>query len=129
MNTNQLAASIALFLLAFNSVQAKSTESLPGVAVQPASYFYTGKPYDADLAAYVFAFRNYDPEIQRWTSADPSGFPDGANNNTYAAIPTSQVDLLGLLALSGCDPNPPTASLNYNNNAYTISASTITPIA
>ena len=36
---------------------------------------FTGKPYDADLGAYVFPFRNYDPESARWLSADPSGFP------------------------------------------------------
>ena len=44
---------------------------------------YTGKPYDADLGAYVFPFRNYRPEEGRWMSADPSGFPDGVNNSIY----------------------------------------------
>ena len=38
--------------------------------------FYTGKPYDADLNAYLFPFRNYSPDLGRWTVADPSGFPD-----------------------------------------------------
>jgi RHS repeat-associated protein len=47
--------------------------------------FYTGKPYDAELGSYIFKFRNYNPETQRWNSADPSGFPDGANNYTYAS--------------------------------------------
>ena len=28
----------------------------------------------------------------RWTTVDPSGFPDGANNRLYAAVPTSQLD-------------------------------------
>jgi RHS repeat-associated protein len=65
------------------NVKAATTNEMPGVDVQPASYFYTGKPYDEDLDAYTFAFRNYDPEINRWTSADPSGFPDGANNTIY----------------------------------------------
>jgi RHS repeat-associated protein len=59
---------------------------------------FTGKPYDADLGAYVFPFRNYDPESARWLSADPSGFPDGPNQHYYAAVPTMGVDPLGLAA-------------------------------
>jgi RHS repeat-associated protein len=58
---------------------------------------FTGKPYDADLGAYVFPFRNYDPESARWLSADPSGFPDGPNQHYYAAVPTMGVDPLGLV--------------------------------
>jgi hypothetical protein len=30
--------------------------------------------------------------MNRWTTVDPSGFPDGANNRVYAAVPTSQFD-------------------------------------
>jgi RHS repeat-associated protein len=59
---------------------------------------FTGKPYDADLGAYVFPFRNYDPESARWLSADPSGFPDGPNQHYYAAVPTMGVDPLGLVS-------------------------------
>ena len=61
---------------------------------------FTGKPYDADLGAYVFPFRNYDPESARWLSADPSGFPDGPNQHYYAAVPTMGVDPLGLLTVN-----------------------------
>jgi RHS repeat-associated protein len=75
---------------------ATTPTQLPGVAEQPDSYFYTGKPYDADLGAYTFAARSYDPEINRWTSADPSGFPDGANNRRFAPSPTSELDSTGL---------------------------------
>lgn len=71
-------------------------ENLPGIAAQPASYFYTGKPYDCDLDAYAFAFRSYDPVVARWTSTDPSGFPDGANNSFYAPSPTTGLDANGL---------------------------------
>ena len=60
---------------------------------------FTGKPYDADLGAYVFPFRNYDPEAARWLSADPSGFPDGPNQHYYACVPTMGVDPLGLWSL------------------------------
>ncbi|MDR2462916.1 MAG: hypothetical protein LBD30_03950, partial [Verrucomicrobiales bacterium] len=62
--------------------------------------FYTGKPYDAEIGGYVFKYRNYSPETQRWTTADPSGFPDGANNYGYVNAPTIQLDWQGLLQLS-----------------------------
>jgi RHS repeat-associated protein len=61
---------------------------------------FTGKPYDADLGAYVFPFRYYDPESARWLSADPSGFPDGPNQHYYACVPTMGVDPLGLLTVN-----------------------------
>jgi len=57
--------------------------SLPGMGVQPAEYFYTGKPYDSDTESYTFKYRNYDPELNRWITMDPSGFPDGANAFAY----------------------------------------------
>jgi len=60
------------------------------------SAFYTGKPYVSENGGYAFKFRQYDPELNRWTSADPSGFPDGANNRIYAPAPTSELDPLGL---------------------------------
>lgn len=31
----------------------------------------------------------------RWTSADPSGFPNGANNQFYAPLPTCSFDAMG----------------------------------
>jgi RHS repeat-associated protein len=58
--------------------------------------FYTGKPYLASSGDYAFKFRSYNPEIARWTSEDPSGFPDGANSYMYAPIIGSQVDPMGL---------------------------------
>ena len=57
---------------------------------------FTGKPYDEDLQAYVFPNRTYDPEIKRWRSMDPSGYPDGINAQFYAVIPTMGLDPLGL---------------------------------
>ena len=74
---------------------AQAKQDIPGVAEQPAAYFYTGKPYDSDLGSYVFNARNYNPEINRWISADPSGFPDGANASAYAPVPTYMFDRLG----------------------------------
>ena len=57
---------------------------------------FTGKPYDKDLQAYVFPNRDYDPSIKRWRTSDPSGYPDGINNQFYAVIPTIGLDPLGL---------------------------------
>ena len=57
---------------------------------------FTGKPYDGDMQAYVFPFRNYNPAVARWISSDPSGYPDGVNNQFYACIPTVTIDPLGL---------------------------------
>lgn len=45
-------------------------DGLPGMGIQPVEYFYTGKPYDADSESYTFKYRNYDPELNRWTSVD-----------------------------------------------------------
>jgi len=59
--------------------------------------FYTGKPYDEDLQAYHFLYRNYSPTQARWTAADPSGFPDGPNQWLYVNNSvTGSVDPLGL---------------------------------
>ena len=45
--------------------------------------FYTGKPYLAESGSYAFKYREYNPEMGRWTTVDPSGFPDGANAFSY----------------------------------------------
>ena len=58
--------------------------------------FYTGKPYLEETGQYLFLFRHYDPELARWTTADPSGFPDGANIYFRAGSPTKTFDALGL---------------------------------
>ena len=57
---------------------------------------FTGKPYDEDLQAYVFPYRNYDASTARWRSSDPAGYPDGVNQHFYAAVPTYGLDPLGL---------------------------------
>ena len=73
-----------------------AAQPIPGAEAKPMSYFYTGKPYDSTLQEYTFAYRNYSPEINRWTTADPSGFPDGVNNYRYLIAPVSEVDSNGL---------------------------------
>jgi len=74
------------------SVAQTTTSSTPETANQ----FYTGKPYVADAGGYIYKYRTYNPEMSRWTSADPSGFPDGPNDKSYAPIPTAALDPLGL---------------------------------
>jgi RHS repeat-associated protein len=66
-------------------------------------FFYTGKPYLEETGQYLFLFRHYDPELARWTTADPSGFPDGANNQVYVRCPTVQFDSFGLYTYSYYD--------------------------
>jgi RHS repeat-associated protein len=67
---------------------------------------FTGKPYDADMGAHVFPFRNYRSDSGRWMSADPSGFPDGANGQAYSPVPVSALDPLGLSSQT-YDPEGP----------------------
>ena len=67
---------------------------------------YTGKPYDADLGAFVFPYRNYRPEEGRWMSADPSGFPDGVNGVAYAPNLFSELDPTGLLSIVAGSSRP-----------------------
>ncbi|MDD5200630.1 MAG: hypothetical protein PHC88_12615 [Terrimicrobiaceae bacterium] len=47
----------------------------------------------------MFKYRNYNLEMNRWTSADPTGFPDGANNNVYCSSPTSEIDFQGMWSI------------------------------
>jgi RHS repeat-associated protein len=68
----------------------ENSESKGGVS------FFTGKPFEADSGSYLFKYRAYDSELNRWTTADPSGFPDGANNKIYCSNPISEIDPLGL---------------------------------
>ena len=69
-------------------------------SVESSTSFYTGKPYIAETGGYAFKYREYNPEMSRWTTVDPSGFPDGANNRVYAAVPTSQMDDNGLALIN-----------------------------
>jgi RHS repeat-associated protein len=119
-NKSLIIAALSLFSASglFAKEQAKKAE-VPGVAPQPAEFFYTGKPYDTDLGAYTFNFRNYDPILNRWTSADSSGFPDGANNHIYAPIPTNAVDPLGLANVTYIDgkiSNGSNIVINWSEN-------------
>lgn len=72
-----------------------------GAPIQPGAMpqdmRYTGKPYDEDMGAYIFPFRNYRPDEARWMTPDPSGFPDGPNNRRYVSNVLNSMDRLGLV--------------------------------
>jgi RHS repeat-associated protein len=81
--------------------------SLP--ATPPQEVFFTGKPYLEETGQYLFLFRHYDPQLARWTNADPSGFPDGANNWQYVAN----------MATLGIDPDG-LQFLHFNGSSITV---------
>jgi RHS repeat-associated protein len=81
---------------ATGEVDAKLAGSF-GAGTESDEVRFTGKPYDADLDAHVFPYRNYKSEAGRWASADPAGFPDGPNQHYYACVPTMGLDPLGLI--------------------------------
>ena len=57
--------------------------------------FFTGKPHVAGLG-HAFLLRNYRPDLGKWPTADPLGYPDGLNNFAYVnGRVTSGVDWLG----------------------------------
>lgn len=76
---------------------------------------FTGKPYDNDLGAYVFPFRNYRTAESHWTSGDPSGYPDGPNGRMYHATPTTSIDPLGLVSVNVTTSYAPAAQINSTN--------------
>lgn len=80
--------------------------------------FFTGKPYVEGLG-YSFLFRNYRPEIGKWQTADPAGYPDGWNNLAYCNNDSvNNIDLLGLLQVVVVDGN--------NNDTAVTSANGLT---
>ena len=75
----------------------KASEATSQGYIAKETAFYTGKPYLASSGSYVFKYRSYHPEMARWSSEDPSGFPDGANGFSYIKnTPNSKIDYEGL---------------------------------
>ena len=59
---------------------------------------FTGKVFVKELGGYSFLHRLLAPELSRWTTFDPSGFPEGTNNSLYVkSDPCGDVDPLGLI--------------------------------
>lgn len=90
--------SAGLTLSSFGSSGSSATHNgrLKMEPMEPDDYAYTGRHYELETKAYVFAFRRYEPGLNRWVSPDPIGFPDGANSHVYSPVPTSSLDLWGL---------------------------------
>jgi RHS repeat-associated protein len=60
---------------------------------------YTGKPYDTVTGLYNYGYRDYSPEVARFTTVDP--IRDGANWFAYVNNdPVNWVDLWGLMPLT-----------------------------
>jgi RHS repeat-associated protein len=90
--------------------------------------FYTGKPYVTNDGGYVYKYRTYNPEMSRWTSVDPSGFPDGPNSQIYAPVPTAALDNNGLFTInfvSGAAASPASQTITIGTKTFTVSALTI----
>ena len=63
---------------------------------------YLGKPYNADTELYDYGFRDYSPNIARFTTVDP--IRDGRNWYSYVVNdPVNYVDLWGLQCKSEND--------------------------
>ena len=72
-------------------------EPLPGqgVGAPSSGAFFTGKPSVPGLG-YAFLLRSYRPDLAKWQTADPFGYPDGWNRLAYCNNGvTSAVDWLG----------------------------------
>jgi RHS repeat-associated protein len=63
---------------------------------------YTGKPYDVVTETYNYGYRDYAPEVARFTNEDP--IRDGSNWFAYVNNdPVNRIDLWGP-APGGCIP-------------------------
>ncbi|WP_319562710.1 RHS repeat-associated core domain-containing protein [Marispirochaeta sp.] len=72
----------------------------------PTHYGYNGKRFDPKVALIDYGFRDYKPEINRWTTIDPIR----SGTNWYAYVgndPVNWVDPLGLLPEVGGTGQPP----------------------
>ena len=70
------------------------------LATDSLDFGYLGKPYNADTELYDYGFRDYSPEIARFTTVDP--IRDGRNWFCYVVNdPVNYVDLWGLCGSDG----------------------------
>ena len=69
-----------------------------GVALATLVGAYTGKPWDPTAKLFHFPYRQYSPDMARWTSRDPLGMVDGPNVYHYCQLnPLANLDPLGSL--------------------------------
>ena len=86
---------------------------------------FTGKPYVKELGGYVFQHRLYSPESNRWSTSDPSGFPDGINNQVYVGgDPLNKIDPHGLYAQSAQDQTDVDVTKNGQSTKVTCKVDT-----
>ncbi|MBP3607114.1 MAG: RHS repeat-associated core domain-containing protein [Treponema sp.] len=70
------------------------------LATDSLDFGYLGKPYNSDTELYDYGFRDYSPEIARFTTVDP--IRDGRNWFCYVVNdPVNYVDLWGLCGSDG----------------------------
>ena len=60
---------------------------------------FAGGLYDKDTNLIRFGYRDFDPEIGRWTARDPIGFA-GGDTNLYGYVASDPVNFKDLLGLS-----------------------------
>ena len=68
---------------------------------------FSTKYFDSETGMSDFGRRFYVPDLRRWLNRDPIGEEGGPN--VYMAMNNSltcSVDLLGMLVIVSCDPNP-----------------------
>jgi len=70
-------------------------DSNPGVTVP---FGFAGGLHDRDTGLVRFGFRDYDPNVGRWTAKDPIGF-EGGNVDLYGYCLNDPVNLLDPLGL------------------------------
>lgn len=90
-----------------NEPATQTNGKLEVVPMEAGESIYTGKPYETAFSGYVFATRILLTGASRWMTADPAGFPDGANGMAYAPIPTAEIDYLGMLSAAVYPQNNP----------------------
>ena len=68
---------------------------------------FAGGLHDRDTGLVKFGFRDYDPEVGRWTAKDPIGFKGGSTDlyGYSSNDPINLVDPTGLQSDSACE-NP-----------------------
>ena len=82
-------------------------EPLPGqgVGAPSSGAFFTGKPSVPGLG-YAFLLRSYRPDLAKWQTADPFGYPDGWNRLVYCGNDCVQyLDFLGSVRVICYDLN------------------------
>ena len=96
-------------------------EPLPGQGAEglASDAFFTGKPSVPGLG-YAFLLRSYRPDLAKWQTADPLGYPDGWNPLVYCGNAVlNSVDIMGGYTREVQDPSyPQTRSVRLSDWIY-----------